>query len=119
MLRMNKKLSSISIFLALPLLAPGFFTHGTFSRSTHYFRPLLKAASHSDARAAAFDSRANTDSRFDVEEYGEPAPRSDDFLSAKENTQARFRSFILVRSLSRILLAPKVSRYISKSVLNI
>jgi hypothetical protein len=115
MSRVKKKLSALSVLFSLEFLSLGFLTNGTFSWSTQHVPPLLKAASHNHARAVKLDSPAKTDGRFVLERYGEPMPRSRVFLTAKENA----RSFVVVRLFSRIILAPKVSRYVSKSVLNI
>jgi hypothetical protein len=119
MSRVKKKLSALSVLFGLEFLSLGFLTNGTFSWSTQYVPPLLKAASHTHARAVKLDSPAKTDGRFVLERYGEPTPRSRVFLTAKENAKVSLRRFVVVRLFSRIILALKVSRYISKSVLNI
>jgi hypothetical protein len=119
MSRVKKKLSVLSVLFSLEFLSLGFFTNGTFSWSTHYVPPLLKAASHTHARAVKLDSPAKTDGRFVLERYSEPTPCSGGFLTAKENAKVSLGSFVVVPLFSRTILAPKVSRYIFKSVLNI
>ena len=119
MSRVKKQLSALSVLFSLEFLSLGFFTNGAFSWSTHYVPPLLKAASHTHARAVKLDSPAKTDGRFVLERYSEPTPCSGGFLTAKENAKVSLGSFVVVPLFSRTILAPKVSRYIFKSVLNI
>jgi len=119
MSRVKKKLSALSVLLGLEFLSLGLFTHGTFSWANQHVPPLLKAASQTDATAVILDSSEKTDYGFVSNEHGELTPRSGIFLTAKENRNISLRSFVVVRLFSRIILAPKVSRYISKSVLNI
>jgi hypothetical protein len=71
-----------------------------------------------DGKAVELDSPAETEDRF-VERYGERTPRSGYFLTAKKNAGVSPRSFVVVPLFFSINLAPKVSRYIFKSVLNI
>ena len=114
MSRVKKKLSAWSVLLSFEFLSLGFFTSGTFSWST-YFPPLVEAASHTHARAVNLDSPAKTDNLFALKRYSEQTSRTGVFLTARENAGVSLRrSRVFVR-----LLAPKVSRYISKSVLNI
>jgi hypothetical protein len=119
MSRVKKKLSALSVLFSLEFLSLGFLANGAFSWSTQHVLPLLKVASHTDAGAMTLDSPAKTDGRFVLERYSEPTPRSGSFLTAKENAKVSLRSFVIIRLFFRIILAPKVSRYISKSVLNI
>lgn len=119
MSRVKKKVAGLAVLVGLEFLFLGLFTNGTFSWTNQYVPPLLKAAAHTDARAVRLDSPVKTDGRFVLERYTEPTPRSGSFLTAKENTEVPLRSFVIVRLFFRIILAPKVSRYIFKSVLNI
>lgn len=118
MSRVKKNLSVLLVLLSLEFLSLGFFINGTFSWSNQHPPPSLKAASHMDGKAVKLDSPARTESRL-VERYGELTPRSGEFLTAKKNVGVSHRSFIVVPVFFRINLAPKVSRYIFKSVLNI
>ena len=118
MSRVKKKLSVLSVLLSLEFLSLGVFINGTFSSSNQQPPPSLKAASHMDGKAVKLYSPAKTEGRF-VEKYGELTPRSGDFLTAKKNAGVSLRSFIVVPLFFSINLAPKVSRYISKSVLNL
>jgi len=105
---------------SLEFLTLGFFANGTFSWRTQHVLPLLKVASHTDAGAVTLDSPAKTDGGFVLERYGELTPRSGGFLAAKENGGISLRSsFVVSPVFFRIILAPKVSRYIFKSVLSI
>jgi|SRR4030095_529025 hypothetical protein len=119
MSRVKKKLCVLSVLFSLEFLSLGFFTNGTFPWSTHYVPPLLKAASHTNASAVKLDSPAKTDDRFVLEMSDELKPRSGGFLTAKANAGVSFRRSMVVPLFFRIILAPKVSRYIFKSVLNI
>jgi hypothetical protein len=118
MSRVKKKLSVLSVLLSLEFLSLRVLINGTFSWSNERPPPPLKAASYMDGQAVKFDSPAKTEVRS-VEKYGELTPRSGDFLTAKKNAGVSHRSFIVVPLFFRINLAPKVSRYIFKSVLNI
>ena len=119
MSRAKKTLFVLSALFSLEFLSLGFFTNGIFSWTARHVPPLLNAASHTNARAVKLDSPVRTDGRFVFEKYGELTPRSAGFLTAKENAEFRLRSVMVVPLRFRIILAPKVSRYIAKSVLNI
>jgi len=118
MSRVKKTALALSVLFSLEFLFLGLSTNGT-SWTNQYVPPLLKAAAHTDARAVRLDSPAKTDGRFVLERYSESTPRSGSFLTAKENTEVPLRSFVIARLFFRIILAPKVSRYIFKFVLNI
>jgi hypothetical protein len=117
MSRVKKQLSALSLLFSLEILSLGFFANGTFSWSTQHVLPLLKVASHTDDGAVTLDSPAKPDGGFVLEKYGELTPRSGDFLAAKETAEVFLQSFIVVPLSFRFILAPKVSRYLSKSVL--
>ena len=117
MSRAKKQLVALSALFALEFLSLGFFTKGTFSRDTHYVPGLPKATLYAHARAAKLDSPAKADDGFVLESSGEPTPSSGVFLTAKENVGISHRSFAVSPLFFQIVLAPKVSRYISKSVL--
>jgi hypothetical protein len=118
MSRVKKTALALSVLFSLEFLSLGFFTNGTFSRGIHYVPPLLKAISHAHARAAKLDSLVKPDSRFVVETSGEPIPLSGVFLTARENVGI-YQRFVVSPLFFKSILAPKVSRYISKSVLNL
>ena len=119
MSRVQKTAVALAVLFSLEFLSLGFFTNGTFSRGIHYVPPLLKAISHAHARAAKLDSLVKPDSRFVLESSGKPIPLSGGFLAAKEPAEVFLQSFIVVPLFFRIILAPKMSRYLSKSVLNL
>jgi hypothetical protein len=119
MFRVKKQLFALSVLFSLEFLTLGFFANGTFSWRTQHVLPLLKVASHTDAGAVTLDSPAKTDGGFLLERYGELTPRSGGFLAAKPNVGISLRSFGVSPLFFRNILAPKVSRYISKSVLNL
>jgi len=114
-----------TIFLAalvsssLGFLSPSFFTNGAIDRSAQPVTALPKAASHDVAGAAEIDIPATPAAHFILEMYGEVPPRSEGFLTTSENAGVPPRSVIVVPHLFTVIFAPKVSRYISKSVLNI
>jgi len=117
MSRVKKTALALSVLFSLEFLFLGLFTNGTFSSTNQYVPSLLKVALHADASAVKLDSPAKTDAGFVLERYGELTPRSGDFLAAKETAEVFLQSFIAVPLSFRIIPAPKVSRYLSKSVL--
>jgi len=119
MSRVKKTLFALAVLFSLEFLSLGFFTDGIFSWTNQHVPPLLEAASHANASAVKLDSLAKTDRRFALERCDDATPRSRGFLTVKENAEFSLRSFMVVPFRFRIILAPKVSRYISKSVLNI
>lgn len=116
--RVKKKLSALSVLFSLGFLSQGFFTYGTFSWTAQHVPPLLNA-SPTDAGVVKLYSAAKAGGGIDLTAYDEPMPRSGNFLTAREIGEASVISFIIVPFRFRIIFAPKVSRYISKSVLNI
>ena len=88
-----------------------------FLRTNQYVPPLLRAASHTDARVVKLVSPAKTDGAPVLENYGEVTPGSGSFLAANETAEVFLQSFIVVPLSFRFILAPKVSRYLYKSVL--
>jgi hypothetical protein len=119
MSRVKKKFAALAVLLSLEFLSPGLFTNGIFSYANEYGPPLLQALSHTDAGVVKLDSSAKTDGGFVLESYGEPTPRSAVLLTAEENRGTSVRRFLVSPLFFRIILAPKVPRYISKSVLNL
>jgi hypothetical protein len=117
MSRVKKKLAALAVLFSLEFLFLGLFTNGTFSWTRQYIPPLLKETLHTDAGVVKLDSPAQTDGGFVLERYGELTPRSGEFLAAKETAEVFLQSFIVVPLSFRFILAPKVSRYLSKSVL--
>src|SRR5262245_42419114 len=86
-----------------------------FSWSNQY----ILAATQTDATTVKLASPAKTDDVFVSGSNGEPTSRSGAFLTAKESLEISARSFVASPLFCRIILAPKVSRYIFKSVLNL
>jgi hypothetical protein len=117
MSRDKKTALALSVLFSLEFLFLGLFPNGTFAWTNQYVPPLLKAASHMDAGVVKLDSPAKTDGASVLESYGEVTPRSGGFLAANETVEVFFQSFIVVPLSFRFILAPKVSRYLSKSVL--
>lgn len=117
MSRMNKKIAALAVLFSVEFLGLGLSTNGTFFWTHQYFPPLLEAASHTDFRIV--ELCAKTDDGFVLENYGEPTRQSEVFLTVKENLGISVRSFVLSPLFFRIILTPKVPRYISKAVLNL
>jgi hypothetical protein len=117
MSRIKKTPLALAVLFALEFLSLGLFANGTFFWTNQYAPPLLKVASHADASAGKLGSAAKTDGGFIFESSGEPIPSLGVFLTAKENVGISHRSFVVSPLFFKIILAPKVSRYISKSVL--
>jgi hypothetical protein len=119
MSRVNKKIAALAVLFSLEFLSLGLFTNGIFSWTNQHVPPLLKGASDINVTAAKFDSLVKADSRFALKASDELTPRPESFLTAKENAGFSRRSFRIVPFRFMIILAPKVSRYISKSVFNL
>jgi hypothetical protein len=115
MSRVKKKLAAVAVLFTLELLSLGLFTNKTFSWGNQY----ILATTQTDATTVTLGSPAKTDDGFVFRSYGEPTPRSGIFLTPKESLGISARSFVANPFFCRIILAPKVSRYISKSVLNL
>jgi hypothetical protein len=106
------------VLLSFESFSLSLFTKGVLSRTARPIPPLLNAAPHDDASAAKMDP-ARTAAHFDLQMYGELTPRSGGFLIAKETAGVLPRRVIVVPHFSTMIFTPKLSRYISKSVLNI
>jgi hypothetical protein len=119
MSRTKKILFAVSVLFSAEFLCLPFLTHGTFSWSIQYIPALLKVAAHTNANTVELHSPAKTDGRSVLEMSDELSPRSGGFLTAKANAEFRFSSSTAMPHRFRTNLAPKVSRYITKSVLNI
>jgi hypothetical protein len=117
--RANKQIAALAVFFSLEFFSLGLFTNGIFSWTNQHVPPLLKPASHANASTVKSDSSAKTDRRFALERYDDLTPRLRGVLTAKENAEFSLRSSMVVLFRFRIILAPKVSRYISKSVFNL
>jgi hypothetical protein len=111
---------ALLVVVSLQFLSQGFLKNGSFAPTDQPFAPLIKTVSDTPVGAAKLGFPATTAGRFVLDMYGELTPRSGDFLSAKQPAVISPRSFIVIPPFVRMMiLAPKVSRYISKSVLNI
>ena len=119
MSRTKKILFVVSVLFSAEFLCLPYLTYGTFSSTVQRIPSLLKAVSHSNANTVKLDSPAKTEHRFVLEMSDPLTPRSGSFISAKADAEIPFRRFTAVAHRFRTTLAPKVSRYIAKSVLNI
>jgi hypothetical protein len=114
MSRMANKLAALAVLLGIELLSLSLFNSGTSRGDQHTL-----AAAQSDPSAAKLGPLATTDSGLVFGSYVEPTPWSGVFLTAEEKPRIFVRSFGVSSPFFRIILVPKVSRYISKSVLNL
>jgi hypothetical protein len=114
MSRVKKTALCLSVFFSLGFLSLGLFT----SRPLFWANQHIPAV-HADAGVVQLASPAKTDGGVVLESYGEPTTRSAVFPIATENSGIFIRSLVVRPLFFRITLAPKVSRYISKSVLNL
>ena len=119
MSRLKKKLVALAVVFSVGFLSLGFFANGAFSRAAEHVLSPLNTTSHANLSAIKLASLAKTAGCFVFKEYDELTPRSGNFLAAKETAQFSLRRYTVVPFRFRIILAPRVSRYISKSVLNI
>ena len=108
------KLTALAVLVGIEFLSLGLFTTGT---SWTNQRTLAAAPAH--ASAVQLGCPEKTDSGLVFESYVEPTPWSGVFLIAKEKPGFFGRSSGVSPPFFRLILAPKVSRYISKSVLNL
>ena len=106
-------------FFSLESLSQVLVTEGTFFRSPPNVPPLFNAVSHNNVRAVKLCTPEKTAGRFAFEKHSEPVSCAADCLAAKENTAVSPRNFLAAPHFFRGILAPKISRYIFKSVLNI
>ncbi|HYA27225.1 MAG TPA: hypothetical protein VEI95_00300 [Acidobacteriota bacterium] len=119
MSRTKKILFVVSFLISAEFFSLPFITQGTFSWTTQHNPSRLKAAAHADANTVELASPAKTDGRSVLEMSDELSPRSGGFLTAKANAEFRFSGSTAMPHRFRTHFAPKVSRYITKSVLNI
>jgi hypothetical protein len=117
MSRVKKTSLALSVLFSLGFLSLGLFTNRTLSWTSQHVPLLLNAASYIDARTVKLDSPSKSDGRFVLDSYGESRPPSGVFLAAQETVGIFRRRFVVRPLFLRTLLAPKVSRYIFKSVL--
>ena len=117
MSRVNKKIAALAVLFSLEFLSLGLFTNGTFSWTDQHIPPRQNNAPHSDVWVV--NLAAKTTDGFVDEGYGEPTPQSEVFFTAKENLGIAVPRFVVSPLFFRIILTPKVPRYISKSVLNL
>ena len=115
--RVNKKLTAPAVAFSVEFLFLSLFANATLSWTAHHALSLLRATSHTSP--VKLNSLAKLDGRFVLKQYDKLTPRSGTFLTARETTQFHLRRYAVVPFRVKIILAPKVSRYIAKSVLNI
>jgi uncharacterized membrane protein YedE/YeeE len=115
----KKTLFVLSVLFGVEFFSLGFSAKGIFSWTARHVAPLLQAAPHTHDSAVKLESPAKSDGHVVFEKYAELTPDSAGFLTGNGNADFSLRNSRVVSLRFRIILAPKVSRYISKSVLNI
>jgi hypothetical protein len=115
MSRANRKLAALAVLLSLEFLSLGLLINGIFYSSHTPFSATARA----DGNAARLVFPGKPDGSFVPESYGEPTSQSGFFLTPNSHSGISRRRFVVSRLFIRTTLAPKVSRYISKSVLNL
>ena len=116
---MKKIFLAALILSSVEILSLSFVTNEIFAGTAQPILSFLNTASHRDAGAARIDFPATTVTRFVLAIYGEVTPRSEGFFTAKENPSVMPPSVAVMRYFFTMNFAPKVSRYIANSVLNI
>src|SRR5262245_54756908 len=115
MSRVKKRLVALAVLFSFEFLSLSLFTSRTFSWTNQH----IPAPVHTDAGVFKLDFSVKTDGGLVLESYGEPTSRPAVFFIVTENLGIFIRSFVVGSLFFRITLAPKVSRFISKSVLNL
>ena len=115
----TKPLLAALMLLSLGFISVSLLIQGPFARTAQSIPPLQKATSLGDASSAKIGFPAPPAAYFAPEMFGDLTRSSKDFSTAKEIARVLPRSVVVVRHFPITVSAPKVSRYISKSVLNI
>lgn len=119
MARIKKTLFAGSVLLGLEVLSLAVFIAGSFAWSHRHVPALLSAITPVDATPVRLHSPAKRDGGIVLEKDGETAPDSGCLFAATESARLFFRSPAAVPACLRTIFTPKVSRFISKSVLNL
>jgi hypothetical protein len=109
----NRQLAPWAVLVSLEFLSLGLLINGTLCSPYRF-----PAAVHEDTGTAKL-VLPEPDGSFLLETCGEPISQSGFFLTPNAHSGIFRRSFVVSPSFLRTTLAPKVSRYISKSVLNL
>ncbi len=117
MLRAKKTLVVLPALFGLEFLFLGVFTNGIFSWTVRHVAPLLKGAQRAPESTVKSDFTSKSDGVLGG--YTEATSRSVAFVTARENAEFSLKPLAVAPFRFRAVLAPKISRYISKSVLNI
>jgi hypothetical protein len=119
MRRVKKTLSLGSVFLGLEFLALAVFGSPSFAWTNQHFSALLSAIRSLHVPTVRLDSPVKNDGSNLFEKDVKTTPDSGLFLAATERAQAFLRIAIVAPACFKVILTPKVSRCISKSVLNL
>ncbi len=119
MSRAKKILATLCLCLVLEFLFVGLLTHGVFAGRSRYVPYRPSVASPADGKKVNLKSPLKNDARFVFEDSDDLARYSGSFLAARDNTETCFRNCRVALTPRTITLAPKVSRYIFESVLNL
>ena len=113
MSRRKQTLTAFAIVLSVECLCLGLVANRSFARNGAT-PSLLKAAARACSREAKLAAAKKPDAAFPDASLGDGSP---DFSSAKTNVEIGCRSGVSARTFLRTFITPKVSRYISNSVL--
>jgi hypothetical protein len=109
MSRFKKPLLALAVLLNL-CICQGLLTDGAVAGTNERISPLLNTAAHA-AAGSNLATSAKASGAF------EPLPEDEFFVSAKQSPRISVRNSVIVPLLFTIILVPKVSSYLSKSVL--
>ena len=119
MSRVKKILFAGSVLLSLEFLSLTVSINQSLARSNHYVPALLIVVPSIDARAVRLNSPVKKTGKFAFDKDGEATPDSECSLGTTKPAQMFFRSRAAAPACFKVVVTPKVSRCISKSVLNL
>jgi hypothetical protein len=113
MSRIKRRLSAAFVLLSLE------FLNRVFWSIAQPIPVLLQTSSYESYGAARINISPTTAADLVLKIYGEPTPPAAGFFSANRKAGTSPRSVRVVPHSFNVMFAPKVSRYVSKTVLNI
>ncbi len=119
MSRGKKILVALWLCLGLQFLFGALFAHGVFAGRSRYVPSGPGVASPTDAKKVDLSSPRNNDAEFVFGTCGELTRQSAGFLSARDTAEIYFQNCCAALMPYTVTLAPKASRCIIKSVLNL
>jgi hypothetical protein len=117
MSRVKKILVAASVLLGLEFLSLAVFLGTSLAGSNHYVPALMPAVRFIDAGPVRLDLPVKNAGSFAFECDGETTPDPGCFLPGTKPARVFFRSHAAAPACFKVVLTPKISRCISKSVL--